>query len=307
MAAGEQRGARRRRPAGPPGEPRRVGYLYLLPALVVHALFLLFPLARGAWISLFDWDGLTLGRWVGWENYRALVADAGLRAAFGHVAVLLVFFSVLPIAVGLVLATALHRTRVRGLAFFRTALFLPQVVAMVVVGVAWRNIYAPNGSLNRALRSVGLDSWATSWLGDADTALVAVGFVGTWVQTGLAVVLFLGGIGRIPHESFEAARLDGAGVVWEFRAVVLPALRAEIGIAATLTTIAALRTFDLVYVMTPLGGPGRSTTVPAYEIYHRAFHSGQVGSAAALGVALTALTFLITMGIARITREERAR
>ncbi|MCP2259066.1 raffinose/stachyose/melibiose transport system permease protein [Streptoalloteichus tenebrarius] len=296
-----------RRSAGPPGEPRRVAYLYLLPALVVNALFLLFPLGRGAWISLFDWDGLTLGHWAGWDNYRALVADAGLRAAFGHVAVLLVFFSALPIAIGLVLATALHRARVRGMAFFRTALFLPQVVAMVVVGVAWRGIYAPDGALNGALRALGLGSWATSWLGDSDTALVAVGFVGTWVQSGLAVVLFLGGIGRIPRELFEAARLDGAGALREFRSVVVPSLRAEIGVAATLTTIAALRTFDLVYVMTPQGGPGRSTTVPAYEIYHRAFHSGQVGSAAALGVALTALSFLVTMGIGRLAGGERAR
>ncbi|SDN64492.1 carbohydrate ABC transporter permease [Allokutzneria albata] len=286
-------------------EPRRVGYLYILPALLVYGLFLLFPLLHSGWISLFSWDGLTLGTFVGLDNYAALARDVGFLSAFGHVAVLLVFFAVLPVSIGLVLATALSRTRIRGMAFFRTALFLPQVVAMVVVAIAWQRIFAPDGALNDLLRFVGLDGLVTAWLGDSGTALIAVGLVGTWVQTGLAVVLFLGGIGKISGELFDAVRLDGGGVVREFRTVVLPALRAEIGVALTLTVIAALRTFDLVYVMTPQGGPGGSTTVPSYEIYHRAFHSGQVGSAAAIGITLTALAFLITFGITKVTGRDR--
>ncbi|MEC3978992.1 carbohydrate ABC transporter permease [Amycolatopsis sp. H20-H5] len=288
------------------GEPRRVGYLYILPAFLVYAVFLLIPLLHSGWLSLFDWDGLTPGRWIGLGNYAALVDGEGVIAAFGHVAVLLVFFAALPVSIGLVLATALHRFEVRGLAFFRTAFFLPQVVAMVVVAVAWQRIFSPDGALNDVLRAVGLDGLAHAWLGDSSTALLAVGVVGTWVQTGLATVLFLGGIGKIPGELFDAARLDGALARTEFRAVILPALRAEIGVALTLTVIAALRTFDLVYIMTPLGGPGGSTTVPAYEIYHRAFQSGQVGSAAAIGIVITVLAFSITFAITRITGGQRA-
>ena len=282
------------------GEPRRVGYLYVLPALAVYGAFLLFPLLHGAWLSLFHWDGLSLGRWAGFDNYRALFANEGVAAAFGHVAVLVVFFALLPVVIGLALATLLHRTRIRGLAFFRTALFLPQVVAMVVVAVAWQRIFAPDGVLNDVLGTEG-----KPWLGDPNTALLAVGVVGTWVQTGLALVLFLGGIGKISGELFDAARLDGAGPVREFGAVVLPALRGEIGVALTLTVIASLRTFDLVYMLTPLGGPSRSTTVPAYEVYHRAFQSGEVGLAAAIGVAITALAFAVTFVITRITGRAR--
>ncbi|MBV8931503.1 MAG: sugar ABC transporter permease, partial [Kutzneria sp.] len=215
MAVGELTGRRR---GGPPGEPRRIGYLYLLPALGVYGLFLLFPLLHSGWLSLFDWDGLTLGHWSGLANYRALLRTNGAGAAFGHVAVLAVFFAVLPVSVGLVVATALHRTRVRGLPFFRTALFLPQVLAMVVVAVAWQRIFAPDGVLNQVLRAVGLGSLTRAWLGDSATALFAVGIVGTWVQTGLAVVLFLGGIGKISSELFDAARLDGAGAAGEFHA-----------------------------------------------------------------------------------------
>jgi raffinose/stachyose/melibiose transport system permease protein len=282
------------------GEPRRVGYLYALPALLVYAVFLLFPLLHSGWLSLFEWDGLSVGTWTGLSNYASLFEEEGAAAAFGHVAVLLIFFSVLPVCVGLVLATALHRVRVRGVAFFRTVLFLPQVVAMVVVAVAWQRIFAPDGVLNSLLGTPG-----KAWLGDSSTALLAVGIVGTWVQTGLAMVLSLGGIGKVSADLFDAVRLDGAGPAGEFRSVILPALRGEIGVALTLTVIAALRTFDLVYMMTPLGGPGGSTTVPAYEIYQRAFHSGQVGSAAAIGVVITLLAFAVTYLITWITGRER--
>ncbi|MGH3463610.1 MAG: carbohydrate ABC transporter permease [Kribbellaceae bacterium] len=289
--------------SGPPGEPRRVGYLYLLPAALVYGAFLLYPLLRAVHLSFFQWDGITLGQWVGLGNYRDVVADAGLRAAFGHALVLVVFYAVLPLLIGLVLASILNRARVRGLGFFRTVVFLPQVVAMVVVAVAWRQIYAPDGGLNDLLRAVGLESLTRGWLGDYTFALPAVGVIGTWFETGLVTVLLLAGMARIPAERYEAARLDGAGPLAELRAVTLPAVRGEVAVALTLTVIAALRTFDLVYVTTS-GGPGTSTTVPSYEVYHRAFELGQVGLAAAIGVCLTVVIFAITFGVNRVA--ERA-
>ena len=150
----------------PPGEPRRVAYLYLLPGLVVFALFVLAPLLHSAWLSLFTWDGVTAGEWTGLDNYQAIVSDPKLRAAFMHALVLVAFYAVGPIAIGLLLAAAMSRTRVRGLALFRTVLFLPQVIALVVVAVMWRMIYAPDGGLiNDGLRAVGLGGLAQNWLG----------------------------------------------------------------------------------------------------------------------------------------------
>nr|WP_269128912.1 sugar ABC transporter permease [Nonomuraea sp. K271] len=192
----------------------------------------------------------------------------------------------------------MHHAKVRGLGFFRTVVFLPQVIAMVVVAVAWRRIYAPDGTLNALLGALGLDSLTRGWLGDHTFALPAVGVVGTWFETGLVTVLLLAGMSRIPGELYEAARLDGAGAVKEFFAVTLPSVRGEIAVALTLTVIAALRTFDLVYVTTR-GGPGDSTSVPSYEVYHRAFGLSQVGSAAAIGVTLTIVIFAISFGINR--------
>ena len=207
---------------------------------------------------------------------------------------------------GLVLVAALSRARVRGQAAFRTVLFLPQVIPMVVVAVIWRMIYEPsNGSLNEFLRAVGLGSLQRAWLGDFTLALPAVGVVGTWVMSGLALVLFLAGVQRIPQSLYDAARVDGAGPVREFFAVTLPNLRGEIAVALTLTTIAALRNFDLVYITTQ-GGPGNATSVPAFEVYNRAFQTGGIGSAAAVGVTLALLIFLIAFGITRIADRERA-
>jgi len=279
--------------------PRWVPLAYIAPAFVAYAAFLLYPLGRAVHLSLFEWDGLTLATFVGLHNYAEVVTDERLRAAFGHALVLVVFFALLPTAIGLAIAAVLNRAKVRGLPFFRMVVFLPQVVAMVVVGVAWRHIYAPDGPFNDVLAALGLGGLARAWLGDPVFALPAVGIVGTWVQTGLVTVLLLAGMSRVPRELYEAARLDGAGAVREFFAITLPAVRAELAVALTLTVIAALKTFDLIYITTG-GGPGNRTSVPSFEVYNRAFRLGEVGSAAAVGVTLTAIIFVINLGVARI-------
>jgi raffinose/stachyose/melibiose transport system permease protein len=291
----------------PPGEPRRVAYLYLLPALAVFALFVLVPLGHAAWLSLFSWDGVTPGTWVGLDNYEAVFTDPELRSAFLHSLVLVLFYALLPVAIGLVLAAALSRTRVRGLAAFRTVLFLPQVIALVVVAVIWRMIYAPEGGLlNEGLRALGLGGLAQDWLGSFSLALPSVGLIGTWVMYGLAMVLFVAGVQKIPQSLYDAARVDGAGPVREFFAVTLPGLRGEIAVALTLTTIQALRSFDLVYVTTG-GGPGDATSVPAYEVYDQAFRGGDVGAASAIGICVAALILVLVLVINRVAEREAAR
>lgn len=295
------------RPGGrasrPPGEPRLQAYLYLLPALVVYATFLLVPLGRAANISFFDWDGLTPGTPVGFANYVAVLTDERLRGAFVHALVLMVFYALIPLVIGLVLAAIFNRGRVKGLSFFRTVVFLPQVLAMVVVAVAWRKVLAPGGDLDRLVSLLGVDPPTDGWLGDYALALPSVGMVGTWFEIGLVTVLLLAGMTRIPAELYEAARLDGAGPVREFFSLTLPSVRGEIAVALTLTVIAALKTFDLVYMLTK-GGPGHQTSVPSYEVYRQAFELGSVGAAAALGITLTLVIFVISFVINRIGDQE---
>lgn len=279
-------------------------YLFILPAFLVYAAFALFPLFRSAQFSLYKWSGLGPARFVGLANYRALLHDDAFLASVGHALTLIIFYAVLPLVVGLALAAILRRGQVRGLGVFRSVIFLPQVIALAVIAVSWRQIYSPDGDLNSLLRAVGLGGLAKGWLGDPGWALPAVGFIGTWLEMGLMMLLLLAGMGRIPDSLYEAARLDGAGPVREFFAITLPSVRGEIATGLVLTIIAALKTFDLVY-LTTAGGPGTATTVPSYEVYRRAFVLKNVGSASAVAIMLTALVFAINALVTRIGERER--
>ncbi|WP_297107418.1 carbohydrate ABC transporter permease [Tessaracoccus sp.] len=287
---------------------RATPYLYLLPAFLVYGGFLLFPLIRAGQFSLYDWPGFGPSTFVGLGNYVDLLGDRRFHAAISHALTLILFYSLLPLGVGLVLAAILRRGQVRGLGIYRVLIFMPQVIALVVVAVAWHQIYSPNGMLNQVLESIGLGELTRGWLGDPTFALPAVGMIGFWLQTGLVMLLLLAGMGRIPNDLYEAARLDGAGAVREFFAITLPSVKAEITTALVLTIIAALKTFDLVYVTTG-GGPGTATTVPSYEVYNRAFNLKEVGSASAVAIVLTVLVFAINVAVSRIGEQgqERAR
>lgn len=268
-------------------------YTFIAPAFLVYAVFVLYPLTQTAWVSLFDWNGITLAEWVGLRNYRDALSDPEIYRALWHSVVFVVFYAVLPTVVGLVLAGVFARIQVRGMTFFRAVLFVPQVLATVVVAVSWRWIYALDGPLNAALGLVGLDTVTRAWLGDFTFALPAIGLIGTWVMYGLCMVLFIAGVQKIPQEIYEAARIDGAGPVREFMSVTLPALRGEIMVALIFTVTLALRNFDIVW-NTTTGGPGNTTTVPSIYIYQGAFITRDVGNAAAISVLLTLLILVIT-------------
>ncbi|MEU6610977.1 carbohydrate ABC transporter permease [Streptomyces shenzhenensis] len=202
---------------------------------------------------------------------------------------------------GLVITALFARREVRGMTFYRSVLFLPQAVSLVVVSVAWQLMYAQSGTINQFLGFFGLDQ-GTGWLGSFTWALPAIGFVGSWLLTGLSVVLFLSGVQKIDPSLYEAVRLDGGNAWHEFRHVTLPGLRGELAVALTLTVVASLRSFDLVYLMTQ-GGPGTSTSVPGYAIFQNAFVNQQVGLASALAVVLSALIIVVTTLINRLSKD----
>ncbi len=289
--------------------PRRVTkvikpYLYVAPALLVFVAGLGYPLVQSAWISLWNWNGLTTATWAGVHNYVTIFTDDRLLASFGHSLVLIIFYSVLPIIVALVLVAIMGRShQMRGMGLFRTALFVPQVIATAVIATTWVAVYAPDGLVNQILRGVGLGALQRPWLGDFGTALGAIGLVGTWANIGLCLVLLLSGRANIPQELYESVRLDGANGAREFFAITLPQLRGQLAVAATLTSVSALKTFDLVYITT-VGGPGDSTTVPAFEVFNRAFRTNQVGLGSAIGIVLTVLVLLLTLAISRIQPKE---
>ncbi|MEO3763794.1 sugar ABC transporter permease [Streptomyces sp. B8F3] len=304
--AAEARGGRRAatgRARRAPGRGRRWrGWLYVLPALGIYLGFAIWPALNTLRLSFFEWDGVLAPTWAGFDNYTRIFQDEALYEAILHSLVLIVFFSFVPVVVGL-LMTALLLGKVRkGMTFFRIVFFLPQVLPLVAVGVTWRWLYSESGVVNQLLDLVGLGSLTRPWLGDYDLALIALGLIGTWTMSGLCMMLFLSGAQKIDTALYEAAVLDGAGPFQQFRHVTLPGLRQEITIAGVITTIAALASFDLVFVTTN-GGPVGQTNVPALLVYRLAFNEGDIGGASALAVVLTVLVVAVVSAIRYLARD----
>ena len=278
---------------------------YVLPALVVLALVLLIPLAMTLGLSLTSWDGLGPIKWVGVSNYLALAKDPIVRTAMGNAVVMTFFTLAIPIVIGMATAVVLSRIGRRLRTLWRTLLFLPAVIAPVVVAVGWRLVYEPTtGLLNAALTAVGLGDLAQPWLGDFSLALPATGVVATWMEYGLVMVLFLAGIQRISPELYDAARVDGAGIVGEVRHVTIPGLRYELVVAVVVTLIDSFRNFALIFNLTK-GGPGNATVVPVIEVYRRGILHGQVGSASAIGITITVILVLLVLGALAVARRRR--
>lgn len=307
--AGRRRGrpVRRGRTArvGGSGALRRrwAGWLFALPALVMFAVFELYPVATSVQYSFYDWDGISPSTWVGLENYRDVFTEPQLTASITHAFLLIIWFSLLPVLLALIVASIVREIRSRvvgGVA--RTLLFLPQIIPGAASAIAWTWMYSPDGAVNQILGALGLDALQRPWLGDFTWALPAVGIIGTWLATGLCTLLLLAGIGKIDESLYEAARLDGAGAVNQFRAVTLPGLRREIGVCLTITVIAALASFDVVFMSTQ-GGPGYATTVPGVQVYQLAFTENRVGASSALAVVLTLLVLAVVLPLQRLFRE----
>lgn len=284
---------------------RLQGWLFLLPALVAYGMFVLWPLITSFRYSFYSWDGIDPAKWVGLANYRAVFTNSELYGSIEHSAILIVFFAIIPTFLGLVLAAFL-RSAVAGRfgSVARVVIFLPQVVALVAAGIAWNWVLGYNGAINQLLyhpinailASVGLGAPVRAWLGDFNYALPAVGVIGIWVMLGFCTVLLTVGMSKIDPELYEASQLDGAGPVREFFSITLPSLRQEIGVCLTVTMIAALSAFDIVYIATR-GGPGNQTMVPGLLIYLLAFTNREVGLASALAVVLMILVILCVLPI----------
>jgi raffinose/stachyose/melibiose transport system permease protein len=279
-----------------------IGWLFALPALAAYTGFVIFPLITGIQYSFYRWNGVGPSEWVGFANYIRVFTDPTLLGSIRNAFVLIAFFTIIPVSAGLVLATLIRTMRP---GFFssasQTILFLPQIIPLAAAGIAWSWMYAQTGAVNQILNAIGLGFLARPWLGDLQTALPAVGLIGSWVLTGLCTVLFLTGIGKIDQSLYEAVRLDGASWWREFITVTIPGLRQEIAVLITITVIAALSSFDIIYTTT-LGGPGRATLVPGISIYRIGFTQSEVGLASAFGIVLMVLVLACVLPIQRLAR-----
>lgn len=282
----------------------RLAYLYILPGLVIYGLFVLWPVLNTVRYSFFEWTGFSEPKFNGLGNYLELLGDEEFWQALSHNAFFVIFYTILPIMLGLFLTSLMTRNRLRGMTIFRVGLFVPQVMSPVVIGIIWRWLFAFDGPINDLLVNIGLDNVARPWLGDFTYARYAVGAVGTWVEYGLCMVLFISGAQSIEEDLFDAARVFGANAWQQFRFVTFPGLRQQILVAFVLTFIAALRLFDLVFVLTRGGGPGRETLVVSLLIYENAFKFRRAGYASAMAVVLALIIVIVSALVVRYQAQQ---
>lgn len=268
----------------------------------MYGVFVLYPMVQSVQYSFYNWDGIGPATPAGLSNWQAIFTQPELLQSVEHAFVLIIFYTVLPVGLGLIAATLIREMRPGPFnSAVRAVVFIPQVLPLVAAGIAWTWLYSSTGLANQFLRAVGLGSQTRAWLGDFTFALPAVGVIGIWVMLGFCTVLMLAGIGKIDPSLYEAARLDGAGRISEFLAVTLPGLRQELVVCTTFTTIAALASFDVIQISTQ-GGPGYQTMVPGVEVYRLTFLEQHVGQASALAVFLAALVLLVIWPIQRLGR-----
>jgi len=282
-----------------------VGWMYVLPALFMYAVFVLVPFLLTIFYSFHRWNGVGPMTWVGLKNYATVFTVPDLIGTIFHAFWLVVWFSFIPVGLGLVVASVINRIAQGKFGeVARTFLFLPYVIPLIAAGIIWGWLFSLSGLINQFLSLIGLGSITRAWLGDFNWALSAVGIIGIWVLLGFCTVLLSTGISKIDPALYEAARIDGSDWFSEFFAITIPLLKQEISVCLTVTVILALATFDIVYVATA-GGPGNATSVPGLQIYILAFAQRNIGVASALAVLLMLLVIVIILPIQRLNRESK--
>jgi multiple sugar transport system permease protein/raffinose/stachyose/melibiose transport system permease protein len=262
--------------------------------LAFFLVFVLWPLAQSMYYSLTKWNGLSDPVFIGLDNFSRAAADPNFIRAFQNTAIWLIVAVAIPTILGLLLAVLLDRP-LRGSRLYKSAFYLPITLSLVVVGQVWIWIYQPDwGLLNSALESVGLADLTRAWLGDPETALIAVILAWCWQQTALALILYLAALTTVPRDLLEAAAIDGANARQQFLRIIVPLLRPASVVVITLAVINTLKGFDIVFVLTK-GGPFHMSTNLAMLMYEETFFKYQLGYGAAIATALFALAIVVVV------------
>jgi len=288
---------------------------FLIPPLLLYGIFVVSPYAQAFQIAGTDWRGLSPDfEFVGADNFRRLFGDGYFWNALRHNGLLLLLLPVVTILLGLFFASMIsvggRADRVgvhgvRGAGVYRIVYFFPQVLSVAIIGVLWKEMYAPNtGLINGTLRGIGLDRLAVPWLGDPRFAFWCVLAVLIWANVGFYVVLFSAAMQSIPRDIYEAALLDGANRATTLVRITVPLLWDTIQVAWVYLAIIAIDGFAAVQIITD-GGPSFASDVVGLRLYKTAFGDAQFGYASAIGVAMFFLTLSVAVMFLRISRRDR--
>lgn len=271
----------------------RSAYLFVLPSMVMVGIFAYYPVASALYHSVFQWDGFTVPKFVGLQNFFDIAASPQMRTAMWNVAQRAVFAVVVSVVVPLLVARLILAVpRPRAQFVYRVLFVIPLMMTTVVIYLIWQFVYDPNvGLANQLLTALGLPP--QGWLGDPHEALYGLMGIGfPWVD-GFALLIFTAGLQNISSELTEAAAIDGASAWRSFLQIQVPLLLPQIRLIATLNMVWAIQDFTTVLILTQ-GGPGTSTMVPGMVLYSEAFQNANMGYACAIGTLMFAIMLALT-------------
>ena len=279
---------------------------FTFPAIIVFAIFYCFPIIASFVMSITNWNikRISSPKFTGLKNFSRLFSDDYFLLALKNTVLFAVVTTVGIVVLGLLLALLLNSALVKGKAFFRTTFYLPAVLSLIVVGIMFRAVYKLDGGiLNQILNMIGLSGLAHDWLGDGHTALWGIVFVQVWKWSGFAMAIYLAGLQAIPKDYYEAAEIDGATPLQQFKNITLPLLAPAFTVVITQNTIGGFKVFEQVYVMTN-GGPGNATQVLNTYIY-KEFSKGTLGRSSAASLILFVVIAVIAVLLNRaLTKRE---
>jgi multiple sugar transport system permease protein len=281
-----------------------VGYIYILPATIFIVLFAFMPIGMAVYYSMTKFNVIQAPQWLGFQNYISLFKDPYFSAALRNTLLYASMDVPTTTIISMLLAALLtSRERNAWTGFVKSALFIPVISSMILVGTLWRIMYNPQmGLINQFLNIFGIDS--INWLGSSALALPSVCIVGIWKNVGYFMVIYIAAIMDIPRDLYEAARVDGATGTQQFWHITLPMLRPITFLVVTLGTIWSFQVFDLVYMMTG-GGPGKATVTLVSIIYNSAFRDYKMGYACAMAMFLFGIIVAIS-GLQQLLMRDRS-
>ena len=267
--------------------------LFLLPNILIFGLFIIVPAIQGLRMSLTEWGVFTTPRFIGFANFVELAQDAVFWKTFSNTIVYSLFTVSLIMVYALALALLLYKNTIKGEKIFRSLFYIPSLLSMITVGIAWRFILGDEmGIINYLLRRLG--GSGIPWLTDSNLAMISIIGVSIWAQAGYYMVILIAGLQAIPIELYEAATIDGASKTKTFTAITLPLLRSTLLVVMVLSTIASFKAYELISVMTK-GGPGYATKLIVQQVYQVAFLEDRMGYASAMSIVLMLIISIFTL------------
>lgn len=259
--------------------------IFVTPALLLFTVLVAYPIVEALYGGMLDWDGISSGNWIGFENYKKLFSSSLFllcqKNTLIYLAVMLGYMLIIGLLAALLLVAI--RSKIRNL--FRSAFFLPVIISSTVVCQMWLSIFNfDSGLLNKIFEILGV-TYRQEWLTNSNTAIVVVAFVNAWQYMGLAFMMYYTNIRSIPEEYFEAAKIDGASVLQMHRHITFPMLQEALRFSLVFAISASIRAFDTIYIMTN-GGPGDYTNTLAFLMYKTAFIKGKYGYGCAVAVII---------------------